>query len=120
MTLTRSKMVQCFLRAVGLIGPWKLWNMRNDEDWLAVWAAAKFAVDAAIIHRGEFASQAESQVSYCPGCGQVPNGDRRFYNSTNIALSILPKSARRSDLDFALAYYYWKRMVDLEREDSKN
>ncbi len=84
---------------------WKLWKLRNSR----LWTAARHAVHAVIAQRElQAATKLEQQPSYCPLCGQIPDGDRRMDHARRIALEILPEQPRRSDLDFALAFYYWQ------------
>ena len=89
----------------------RLWNS-------PVWSAARRAVKAVAADRAlHAAAQAEPNVSYCPRCGQLPDGDRRFEEAREMALVILSPAAggparrgavpKRRDLDFALAFHYW-------------
>ena len=81
----------------------RLWNS-------PVWSAARRAVKGVAEDRAlHAAAQAEPNVSYCPRCGQLPDGDRRFEEARELALARLwrGEQPKRRDLDFALAFHYW-------------
>ena len=79
----------------------RLWNS-------PVWSAARRAVKGVAQDRAlHAAAQAEPNVSYCPRCGQLPDGDRRFEEAREMTLACLGEQPKRRDLDFALAFHYW-------------
>jgi len=63
-------------------------------------------------HQLHKACQGEEQTSFCPRCGQLPDGDRRMEEAREIFLAewrgAMPK---RSELDFALAWAYFRRKI---------
>lgn len=82
----------------------RLWGLRESRTWVA----ANSAVKAVMSDRRLFsAAQTEPHISFCPRCGQIPDGDRRMEEAREIAISILKKDVKRRDLDLALAFHYW-------------
>lgn len=82
----------------------RLWGLRESRTWVA----ANSAVKAVMADRHLMnAAQGEPYTSFCPRCGQIPDGDRRMEEAREIALSILKKDVKRRDLDLALTFHYW-------------
>jgi hypothetical protein len=82
----------------------RLWGLRESRTWVA----ANSAVKAVMADRNlTNAAQGEPYTSFCPRCGQIPDGDRRMEEAREIALSVLKKDVKRRDLDLALAFHYW-------------
>lgn len=54
----------------------------------------------------------EEHTSYCPRCGQMPDGDRRMEEARELFFKMwkgdIPK---RSELDVALAWAYFRRKI---------
>jgi len=89
-----------------LILCWRLWKLRNTPTWLA----ARQAVEAIKQHSAlQTAATIEPRPSFCPMCGQIPDGDRRMDHARSVACAILKdRVPSRSELDAALALYYWR------------
>lgn len=82
----------------------RLWGLRDSRTWVT----ARNAVKTVMADRNlTNAAQSEPYTSFCPRCGQIPDGDRRMEEAREIALSILKKDVKRRDLDLALAFHYW-------------
>ena len=78
-----------------------------------LWRAADRAVAAVMQHHElHKACRNEERTSFCPRCGQMPDGDRRMEEAREFFLAAwkgdLP---RRSELDFALAWAYFRRKI---------
>lgn len=74
-----------------------------------LWEAAENAVAQVWNNKAlQDAATTESEISFCPRCGQVPDGDRRMEEARElvIAKGII---ARRSDLDFAINAHFWMK-----------
>ena len=78
-----------------------------------LWRAADAAVQEVVRdHALHHASRREERTSFCPRCGQIPDGDRRMEEAREIFLaSWKGMPVRRSELDFALAWAYCKRKL---------
>ena len=63
-------------------------------------------------HELQKAYKNEEMTSYCPRCGQMPDGDRRMEEARE-KFSATWNGARpkRSELDFALAWAYFRRKI---------
>jgi len=49
-------------------------------------------------------------VTFCPRCGQIPDGDRRMEEARERFFARWKGAApKRSELDFALAWAYFRR-----------
>jgi hypothetical protein len=54
----------------------------------------------------------EENVTFCPRCGQMPDGDRRMEEAREIFLETWSGTApKRSELDFALSWAYFRRKL---------
>ena len=78
-----------------------------------LWRAAERAVLRVMQdHELQKACKNEDRTSFCPRCGQIPDGDRRMEEARESFLaewrSAIPK---RSELDFALAWAYFRRKI---------
>lgn len=77
-----------------------------------LWRAAGHAA-AAVMECGEAqrAARFEERTSFCPRCGQLPDGDRRMDEAREVFAAIwgTRKPPKRSELDFALACAYFRR-----------
>ena len=78
-----------------------------------LWRAADCAVLRVMQHHElQKVSRNEERVTFCPRCGQMPDGDRRMEEAREIFLTdwrgAIP---RRSELDFALAWAYFCRKL---------
>ena len=78
-----------------------------------LWRVANIAVVQVIQHHElHKASKNEEMVSFCPRCGQMPDGDRRMEEARENFLAMWQGSTpKRSELDFALAWAYFRRKV---------
>lgn len=78
-----------------------------------IWRAADQAVLQVVQdHALHHASRHEERTSFCPRCGQIPDGDRRTEEAREIFLTNWKGTpVRRSELDFALAWAYCKRKL---------
>lgn len=75
-----------------------------------LWGAAERAVNRVAEYRLlQEAAVKEPMISFCPRCGQLPDGDRRMEEARTMVVAELGFAPPRSDLDFALAWHYWKR-----------
>jgi len=78
-----------------------------------LWRLADRAV-LKVMHHHELqkACKNEEWTSYCPRCGQMPDGDRRMEEARE-NFSAIWKGAppKRSELDFALAWAYFRRKI---------
>lgn len=84
---------------------WRLWHLRDS----LVWTTAEQAVKAVMNDRAlNAAAQAEAHISFCPRCGQRPDGDRRMEEAREMVMTALNGlEVNRRDVDFALAFHYW-------------
>lgn len=78
-----------------------------------LWRAADRAVMQVMQHHElQKACKNEERITYCPRCGQMPDGDRRMEEARETFLAdwggAIP---RRSELDFALAWAYFRRKL---------
>jgi len=78
-----------------------------------LWRVADRAVVQVMQHHElHKACKNEERVSFCPRCGQLPDGDRRMEEAREFFhvawKGDLPK---RSELDFALAWAYFRRKI---------
>ena len=83
-----------------------------------LWRAADRAVLQVMQHHElQKACANEERTSFCPRCGQMPDGDRRMEEAREFFLADwndgrpgreMPK---RSELDFALAWAYFRRKI---------
>jgi len=63
-------------------------------------------------HELQKACKNEEQISFCPRCGQMPDGDRRVEEAREFFLATWKGTRpRRSELDFALAWAYFRRKL---------
>jgi hypothetical protein len=78
-----------------------------------MWRAADGAVLQVMQHHElQKASGNEEQVSFCPRCGQLPDGDRRMEEAREFFhASWKGDVPKRSELDFALAWAYFRRKI---------
>ena len=78
-----------------------------------MWKASDEAVlEVAQDLKLQHATALQGNVSYCPRCGQRPDGDRRFEEARELLFSKIPiNTVRRVDADFCLAFAYWRRKV---------
>ena len=78
-----------------------------------VWRAAERSVTQVMEHHElQRAGKNEEKTSFCPRCGQLPDGDRRMEEAREIFLeSWRGEPIKRSELDFALAWAYFKRKI---------
>ena len=78
-----------------------------------LWRAADRAVMQVVrLHQLQKACQGEEQTSFCPRCGQLPDGDRRMEEAREIFLADWRGATpRRSEVDFALAWAYFRRKI---------
>ena len=54
----------------------------------------------------------EEMTSFCPRCGQMPDGDRRMEEARENFFSMWQgHPPKRSELDFALAWAYFRRKI---------
>ena len=97
--------------------------VRKCIDWLRF--ARKFlrlfatplwrAADSAVLHvlqseHLQHAAKLSETTSFCPRCGQLPDGDRRMDEAReHFALKWRGALPKRSELDFALAWAYFRR-----------
>lgn len=74
-----------------------------------LWDAAGKAVSQVSVNRPlQEAASAESVISFCPRCGQTPDGDRRQEEARELVMAT-GLNPKRSDLDFAIAAHFWMR-----------
>lgn len=78
-----------------------------------LWRAADRAVLQVMAHHElQKACKNEERITFCPRCGQMPDGDRRMEEAREVFLTAwrgaIPK---RSELDFALAWAYFRRKL---------
>lgn len=78
-----------------------------------LWRVADRAVLQVMQHHElHKACRNEERTSFCPRCGQMPDGDRRMEEAREFFLAMwqgaIPK---RSELDFALAWAYFRRKI---------
>lgn len=78
-----------------------------------LWRAADRAVLQVMAqHELQKICKNEERTTFCPRCGQMPDGDRRVEEAREVFLTawrgVIPK---RSELDFALAWAYFRRKI---------
>lgn len=77
-----------------------------------VWRTAGHAA-AAVMECGDAqrAARFEERTTYCPRCGQIPDGDRRMDEAREVFQAIwgTRPPPKRSEVDFALAWAYFRR-----------
>lgn len=84
----------------------RLWRLAKSPVWKAAKAAVRAVRDDEPL---QGVAVHEEKTSFCPRCGQVPDGDRRMDEARERALAQLPDAVlHRSDLDFAIAWHYWR------------
>jgi len=78
-----------------------------------LWREADRAVQRVMAHHElQKASGNQELLSFCPRCGQLPDGDRRMEEARELFLEKWPAlPPKRSELDFALAWAYFKRKI---------
>ncbi len=78
-----------------------------------LWRAADCAVMHVMQHHElQKACKNEEWTSFCPRCGQMPDGDRRMEEAREFFLAEWPGAIpKRSELDFALAWAYFRRKI---------
>jgi hypothetical protein len=78
-----------------------------------IWRVADRAVLQVMQHQQlQQAARIEETISFCPRCGQHPEGDRRMEEAREAFFAEWKGSApKRSELDFALAWAYFRRKV---------
>ena len=86
---------------------WRFWQMRETH----MWEKAARAVDEVMRHDAlQQAAVEQDCVTFCPRCGQVPDGDRRMEEARERFMAGWQGAAlKRSELDFALAWAYFRR-----------
>jgi hypothetical protein len=79
----------------------------------ALWRAADRAVlEVMQDHELHKACKNEELTSFCLRCGQLPDGDRRLEEARELFLAAWKGTPpRRSELDFALAWAYFRRKL---------
>jgi hypothetical protein len=78
-----------------------------------LWRVADGAV-VQVMQRHELhkACKNEELTSFCPRCGQMPDGDRRMEEAReNFLAKWRGETPKRSELDFALAWAYFRRKL---------
>lgn len=78
-----------------------------------LWRAAdRAALQVMAHHELQKACKNEERTTFCPRCGQMPDGDRRMEEAREFFLAewrgVIPK---RSELDFALGWAYFRRKI---------
>ncbi len=78
-----------------------------------VWRAADRAVLQVMQnHELQNACKNEEWTSFCPRCGQMPDGDRRMEEARELFLAAWKGTPpKRSELDFGLAWAYFRRKL---------
>lgn len=78
-----------------------------------LWQCAREAVaDVIGNHALQYIAAIEEKTSFCPRCGQLTDGDRRFEEAREFVLTRMP-DARRNDVDFAISAQYWARRREI-------
>jgi hypothetical protein len=79
----------------------------------SVWRGADRAVLQVLQHHElQQAAKIEETTSFCPRCGQHPEGDRRMDEAREAFFAAWQGGPlKRSELDFALAWAYFRRKV---------
>jgi hypothetical protein len=63
-------------------------------------------------HQLHKACKNEELTSFCPRCGQMPDGDRRMEEARENFLAMWRgETPKRGELDFALAWAYFRRKL---------
>jgi len=81
-----------------------LWKLEGTEVW---WAAGAAVRQVAKDKRLSTTSRYHPTTSFCPRCGQLPDGDRRFEEAREQAMKLLTNQPPRHHLDAALALHYY-------------
>ena len=78
-----------------------------------LWRAADRAVLQVMQHHElQKACKNEERTTFCPRCGQMPDGDRRMEEAREFVLAEWRgANPKRSELDFALAWAYFRRKI---------
>jgi len=78
-----------------------------------LWRAADGAVVRVMQHHElQKACKNEERTTFCPRCGQMPDGDRRMEEAReNFLAAWHGTSPKRSELDFALSWAYFRRKI---------
>ena len=76
-----------------------------------MWQKAALAVEEVLGHdRLQQAAAQQDCVTFCPRCGQIPDGDRRMEEARErFLVSWKGAVPKRSELDFALAWAYFRK-----------
>jgi hypothetical protein len=78
-----------------------------------LWRVADSAVVHGMQHHELYkACKNAERTSFCPRCGQMPDGARRMEEARENFLAMWNGAApKRSELDFALAWSYFRRKM---------
>ena len=87
----------------------KFLRLLGTPVWRAADSAALHVLQSEELQR---AAKISETTSFCPRCGQLPDGDRRMDEAREIfALKWRGALPKRSELDFALAWAYFRRKL---------
>jgi hypothetical protein len=87
----------------------KLLRLLDTPLWRAADGAVVQVMQQHELHK---ACKNEELTSFCPRCGQMPDGDRRMEEARENFLATWKGDAlKRSELDFALAWAYFRRKL---------
>ena len=99
------------------VAPWIAWfrcvfklvRLLDTPLWRM---ADRVAVQVMQHHELHKACKNEETTSFCPRCGQMPDGDRRMEEAREFFLALWKGAPpKRSELDFALAWAYFRRKI---------
>ena len=87
----------------------KLVRLLDTPLWRVADGAAVQVMQHHELHK---ACKNEETTSFCPRCGQMPDGDRRMEEAREFFLAQWKGDPpKRSELDFALAWAYFRRKI---------
>ena len=87
----------------------KLLRLLDTPLWRV---ADRAAVQVMQHHELHKACKNEERTSFCPRCGQMPDGDRRMEEARENFIAMWQGDPpKRSELDFALAWAYFRRKI---------
>jgi hypothetical protein len=87
----------------------KLLRLLDTPLWRVADCAVMLVMQHHELHK---ACKNEERTSFCPRCGQMPDGDRRMEEAReNFLVMWKGHTPKRSELDFALTWAYFRRKL---------
>jgi hypothetical protein len=81
-----------------------IWRLEGTDLW---WASQRAVKSVVSDHKLNGVATTDPKTSFCPRCGQLPDGDRRFEEARERTISQLPTPPKRAELDCSIALNYF-------------